>query len=72
MLSLFDANRLFLNGLEVTYVATIILAVGLPFHIGVAYFLVFTLKLGVLGLAFAINITYTSFLTAITLYSCFT
>ena len=72
MFSLFDANRLFLNAMEVTNVATTILAVGLPFHIGVAYFLVFKLNLGVFGLAFAINITYSTFLTAITLYSCFT
>ena len=72
MFSLFDANRLFLNAMEVTNVATTILAVGLPFHIGVAYVLVFKLNLGVFGLAFAINITYSTFLTAITLYSCFT
>jgi hypothetical protein len=72
MFSLFDANRLFLNAMEVTNVATTILAIGLPFHIGVAYFLVFRFDLGVFGLAYAINITYTVFFTAITLYSSFT
>ena len=72
MLSMFDANRLFLNAMEVSHVATIILAIGLPFHCILAYSLVFKLRWGVYGLALAINITYTGFLAAITGYSCLT
>ena len=72
MFALFDANRLFLNAMEVTQVATAILAVGLPFHILLANYMIFDLTLGVYGLAYAIDITYTSFFLAITLYSSFT
>ena len=72
MFALFDANRLFLNAMEVTQVATIILAVGLPLHALLAYYMIVELNFGVYGLAYAINITYTSFFFAITLYSFFT
>ena len=72
MFALFDANRLFLNAMEVTQVATAILAVGLPLHVLLANYMIFDLNLGVYGLAYAIDITYTSFFLAITLYSSFT
>ena len=72
MFALFDANRLFLNAMEVTQIATLILAVGLPFHILMANYFVFGLGLGVNGLAYAIDISYTAFFVMITLYSHFT
>jgi Na+-driven multidrug efflux pump len=72
MFSIFDANRLFLNAMEISHVATIILAIGLPFHCILAYFLVLHAGWGIFGLAIAINITYTGYLMAISSYSCLT
>jgi Na+-driven multidrug efflux pump len=72
MFAMFDANRLFLNAMEVTNVATAILAVGLPLHVLLANYMIFGLDLGVYGLAYAIDITYTFFFIAITLYSTYT
>ena len=72
MFALFDANRLFLNAMEVTQVATVILAFGLPFHILMANYFVIELGLHVKGLSYAIDISYTAFFIMITLYSHFT
>ena len=51
-----------------TQQATAILLFGLPMHFGICYYFVHVLNFGVIGLAFAINITYTTFLVVITLY----
>ncbi len=48
--------------------ATAILLVGMPLHIFICYYFVHVLNYGVIGLAFAINVTYASFLIVITLY----
>jgi Na+-driven multidrug efflux pump len=58
--------------MEETRQATTILLVGLPLHILYCYYFVFVLNYGVVGLAFAINLTYGSFLVMITLYCSFT
>lgn len=72
MFSLFESNRLFLNSLEETKQATLILIIGIPLHLFVCQFFVFKLGFGVIGLSLAIDCTYTTFLTVLTLYCCFT
>ena len=72
LFALFEANRLFLNSMKETQQATTILLIGLPMHVGICYYFVHVLNYGVIGLAFAINITYAGFLLAITLYCVFT
>jgi Na+-driven multidrug efflux pump len=72
MFALFDANRLYLNSMEETNQGTIILIFGLPIHALICYYFVHVLNFGVVGLAFAIDITYCLFLLTMTLYCVFT
>ena len=68
MFSLFEANRLFLNSMEMTKQASTVLIVALPFHIALCCYFVFAKNWGVLGLALAIDITYTLCFLVITGY----
>ena len=72
MFSLFEANRLFLNSMEMTQQASIVLVVALPFHIVLCCYFVFVKNWGVLGLSIAIDVTYTLCFLAITCYCTWT
>lgn len=69
MFGLFDANRLFLNCLDETTVATILVIVALPMHGFLSYYIVHGLEMGWIGVNLSIFITYSFLFVFITLYS---
>ena len=71
MFGLFDANRLFLNCLDETTVATTLVIVALPLHGLLSYYIVYGLGMGWVGVNLAMFITYTFLFVSITLYSSF-
>lgn len=69
LFGLFDANRLFLNCMEISSVATTLLVASLPLHMFLCYFFVFILKIGVFGVCIAMTVTDLFLLGSISLYS---
>lgn len=66
---LFDANRVFLNALNYTYVPTLVQLIGVPLHVAWAFYLVNIY--GMIGVCYAHNITYFTLFISITIYTHF-
>jgi len=71
LFGLFDANRLFLNCLNETVVATTLVIIALPVHGLLSYYVVYGLGLGWVGVCVAMFITYFLLFASITIYSSF-
>lgn len=69
LFGLFDANRLFLNCLDETTVATTLVIIALPLHGLLSYYMVYSLGMGWVGVNIGMMITYAFLLASITLYS---
>jgi MATE family multidrug resistance protein len=69
MMALFDANRVFLNALNYTFVPTLVQMVGVPLHFAWAYYFVRVKHTGMVGVCYAHNITYLTLCILITTYS---
>jgi MATE family multidrug resistance protein len=68
-MALFDANRTFLNAMNYTIVPTACYCLAVPLHILSAYLLVEILKYEVMGICYALNITYFSLFIFLHVYT---
>ena len=57
-MALFDANRTFLNAMNYTFVPTICYCFAVPLHLCSAYLFVYVMDLNIIGICYALNITY--------------